>query len=179
MGKSPQERGSVTEGSAEDPTVELDVLEQTSSIEDARALRRDRDTHGLVPSPIPKAWVLEGNPTARSKRLAVSTDQLAAAWMWDCTAGRFNWFYDDDETVHVLEGFVLVEDAAGVQQKLQAGDTFLFPAGSWYQWTVRDYVRRIAFTHPPLSRELRIIRGILRRLTAPFRRKPVAPPGSN
>lgn len=174
MGKSPQERGAVTDVSPDDPTVELDVLEQTSSIEDARALRQDR--HGLVPSPIPKAWILEGNPTARSKRLAVSTDQLAATWMWDCTAGRFNWFYDDDETVHVLEGSAMVQDATGVQRRLQAGDTYVFPAGSWYQWTVPDYVRRIAFLHPPLSRELRIIRGILKRLTAPFRRKPAAAP---
>jgi len=172
MEESPQERGRVTDVSSDDPTVELDVLEQTSSIEDTRALRRD--THGLVPSPIPQAWILEGSPTARSKRLAVSTDQLAAAWMWDCTAGRFNWFYDDDEVVHVLEGSVTVKDAAGVQRRLQAGDTFLFPAGSWYQWTVPDYVRRIAFLHPPLSRELRIIRAILKRLTAPFRRKPAA-----
>lgn len=174
MGKSPQERGPVTDVSPDDPTVELDVLEQTSSIEDARELRHDR--HRLVPSPIPKAWILEGNPAARSMRLAVSTDQLAATWMWDCTAGRFNWFYDDDETVHVLEGSALVQDAAGVQRRLQAGDTYVFPAGSWYQWTVPDYVRRIAFLHPPLSRELRIIRGILKRLTAPFRHKPAAAP---
>lgn len=176
MGNSPQELGSVSDASPEEPTVELDALEQTSSIEDARALRRD--THGLVPSPIPQAWILEGHPTARSKRLAVSTDQLATTWMWDCTAGRFNWFYDDDEVVHVLEGSVLIEDAAGMQKRLQAGDTFLFPAGSWYQWTVPDYVRRIAFLHPPLSQELRIIRGILKRLTAPFRRKPAAAPAA-
>ena len=174
MGNSPQERGPWDDVSADEPTVELDVLQETSSIEDARVLRRD--SHGLVPSPIPQAWILQGTPTARSKRLAVSTDQLAAAWMWDCTAGRFNWFYDDDEVVHVLEGSVIIEDAAGVQQRLQAGGTFVFPAGSWYQWTVPDYVRRIAFTHPPLSRELRLIRGILNRLTAPFRRKAAVRP---
>lgn len=170
MGRSPQECSPVSDVSADDPTVELDVLETTMSIEGAQALRHD--AHGLVPSPIPQAWILEGNPTARSKRLAVSTDQLATTWMWDCTAGRFNWFYDDDEVVHLLEGSVIIEDAAGVQKHLQAGDTFLFPAGSWYQWTVPNYVRRIAFLHPPLSRELKIIRGILKRLTAPFRRKP-------
>lgn len=168
MGKSPHQRGPVTDGSADDPTVELDVLEQTSSIEDARVLRRD--SHGLAPSPIPQDWILEGNPAARSKRLAVSTDQLATTWMWDCTAGRFDWFYDDDEFIHVLEGSAVIEDAAGVQQRLQAGDTFLFPAGSHYEWKVANYVRRIGFLHPPLSRELKIIRGILRRLKAPFQR---------
>jgi uncharacterized protein len=156
----------------DEPTVEIDILEQTISIEGAQQLRHD--AHGLVPAPIPRAWILEGSPAARSKRLAVSTDQLAAVWMWDCTAGRFNWYYDDDEIVHVLEGSVVIEDAAGAQQRLEAGDTFVFPAGSTYQWTVSNYVRRIAFLHPPLSRELRIIRGIFKRLTAPFRRKPPA-----
>lgn len=169
MGRSPQEGGATGQLTADDPTVELDMLEQTISIEGAQELRHD--AHGLLPATIPRAWILEGNPVARSKRLAVGSDQLATTWMWDCTAGRFNWIYDDDEVIHVLEGSVIVQDAGGVPQRLQAGDTFLFPAGSRYQWTVPNYVRRIAFSHPPLSRELRIIRGLLSRLTAPFRRK--------
>lgn len=170
MGKSPQESGVARQLTADDPTVELDVLEQTISIEGARALRHD--AHGLAPSPIPRSWILEGNPVARKKRLAGSSDQLATTLMWDCTSGRFNWFYDDDEVIHVLEGCIIIEDAAGVRQRLQAGDTFLFAAGSRYHWTVPHYVRKIAFLHPPLSREMKIIRGILKRLTAPFRRKP-------
>jgi len=170
MGKSPQEGGAVRQLAADDPTVELDILEQTISIEGARALRHD--AHGLVPAPIPRAWILGGHPVARKKQLAASTDRLATTLMWDCTAGRFNWFYDDDEVIHVLEGSVIIEDAAGVRQRLQAGDTFLFPAGSRYHWTVPNYIRKIAFLYPPLSREMRIIRGVLRRLTAPFRRKP-------
>ena len=170
MGKSPQERGAANDISADDPTVELDILEQTISIEGAEVLRHD--AHGLVPESIPQAWILEGNPAARSKRLAGSSDQLATTSMWDCSAGRFNWFYEDDEVAHVLEGSVVIEDAAGVRQSLQTGDTFLFPAGSRYQWTVSNYIRKVAFSYSPLSREMRIIQGILERLTAPFRRKP-------
>ena len=170
MGKSPQVGGAVRQLAADDPTVELDILEQTISIDGARALRND--AHGLVPAPIPRTWILEGNPVARKKQLAGSSDHLATTLMWDCTAGRFNWFYDDDEVIHVLEGSVLIEDAAGARRRLQAGDTFLFPAGSRYHWTVPSYVRKIAFLHQPLSWEMRIIRGILKRLTAPFRRKP-------
>lgn len=170
MGKPAQRGGAVRQLAADDPTVEVDTLEQTISIEGARALRLD--AHGLVPAPIPQAWILEGDPVARKKQLAASSDRLAITMMWDCTAGRFNWFYDDDEVIHVLEGSVIIEDAAGVRQRLQAGDTFLFPAGSRYHWTVPSYIRKIAFLYPPLSREMRIIRGVLRRLTAPFRRKP-------
>ena len=150
--------------------MELDILEETDSIEGAQVLRRD--THGLTPAPIPQGWILEGSPVARKKHLARSSDQLAATLMWDCTAGRFNWFYDTDEVIHVLEGSVVIEDDAGVSRRLQAGDTFLFPAGSRYLWTVSDYIRKVAFLYSPLSPEMRIVRGILGRVTAPFRRKP-------
>jgi uncharacterized cupin superfamily protein len=170
MGKVPHEGGVARQLTADDPTVELDALEQTMSIEGARALRHDAS--GLVASPIPRSWILEGSPVARKKQLAGSSDRLAGTFMWDCTAGRFNWFYDDDEVIHVLEGYVVIEDAAGVRQRLQAGDTFLFPAGSRYHWMIPHYIRKIAFLHSPLSREMRIIRAILKRLTAPFRPKP-------
>lgn len=146
------------------------MLEQTISIEGARVLRHTDP--GLVPSPIPRAWILEGSPAARKKNLASSSDRLATTFMWDCTAGRFNWCYDGDEIIHVLEGSVVIEDSAGARQRLQAGDTFLFPAGSRYLWTVSNYLRKIAFVYSPLSPEMRIIRGLLERLTAPFRRKP-------
>jgi uncharacterized protein len=169
VAKSSQDGTTARQVTADDPTTELDILEQTISMEGARVLQAD---HGLTASPIPRAWILEGNPVARKKRLADSSDRLATTLMWDCTAGRFNWFYDEDEVIHVLEGSVIIEDATGARQRLQAGDTFLFPAGSQYLWTVPSYIRKIAFLYPPLSPEMKIIRGILKRLTAPFRRKP-------
>lgn len=173
MGKSPQESGAAHQLTADDPTVELDILEQTISMEGARALRHD--AHGLICAPIPRAWILEGNPVARNLRLAGSSDQQATAFMWDFTAGRFNWFYAEDEIAHVLEGSVIIEDACGVRKALQAGDTFLFSAGSRYQWTVPGYVRKVAFQHRPLSREMRLVKRLVERVTAPFRRKPDDP----
>jgi uncharacterized protein len=167
--KSPQEGSAARQVAADDPTTELDILEQTISIEGARALRHD--AYGLGAAPIPRAWILEGNPVARNKLLAGSSDDLASTYMWDCTAGRFNWYYDTDEVIHVLEGSVIIEDVAGVRQRLQAGDTFLFPAGSRYDWTVPNYIRKVAFLHSPLSPPMRTVRGVLRRVAAPFRRK--------
>jgi len=169
VGKSPPGSGAVPQDPADDPTIELDILEETVSLEGARELRHD--PHGLTPAPIPRPWILEGNPLARDRTLAGSSDQLATAFMWDCTAGRFSWHYDADEIAHVLEGSVVVEDAAGARTALRAGDTFLFPAGSTYQWTIPGYVRKIAFRHSPLSPEMRVVRGAVDRLLAPFRRK--------
>ena len=116
--------------------------------------------HNLQPDPIPREWILEGNPTARRKRLQGSSDDLASTHMWDCSAGRFQWHYGSDEVIYVLEGMVVIEDAAGVQRRLAPGDTFLFPAGSRFHWTVPHYIRKIAFLHTPLSRKVRLVKGI-------------------
>ena len=152
--------------------MELDVLEQTITIEGAVQLRRD--AHGLSPAPIPPDWILEGSPAAREKHLAGSSDQRAATIMWDCTAGRFNRLYDTDEVIHVLEGSAVIEDVAGVRRRLQPGDTVFFPAGSRYHWAIPDYIRHVAFRHSPLSPEMRVVSGIVGRLSAAFRRKPPA-----
>ncbi len=147
------------------------MLEQTISIEGARELRLD--ALGLAAAPIPRAWIREGNPVARDKHLAGGSGRLPSTIMWDCTAGRFDWFYEAEEVAHVLEGCVIIEDAAGVRHRLQTGDTFLFPTGSRYLWTVPNYVRKIAFSYSPLSRQIRFINGLFGRLTAPFRRQPL------
>jgi uncharacterized cupin superfamily protein len=122
----------------------------------------------LDPSPIHPNWVLEGSPVARNNVLSRSSDGTATTFLWDCTAGRFNWFYDIDETVYVIEGGVVVKDAAGVTRRLKAGDTFYFPAGAHAEWHVENYVRKIAFCRAPLPRVLvfakRVFR-FLRRLT--------------
>lgn len=173
MRKPSDDGGTARHLGADDPTVELGILEDTISIEGAHALRRD--ALGLEASPIPRTWVLAGDPVARKKLLTTSSDKLASTFMWDCTAGQFDWFYDTDEVIHVLEGSVLIEDEAGASRRLQAGDTFLFAAGTRYHWTVSTYIRKVAFIYSPLSREMRIIRGVLKRLTAPFRRKRTAP----
>lgn len=126
--------------------------------------------YGLQPDPIPREWVLEGNPTARRKLLVGSSDDMASTHMWDCTAGCFHWHYGSDEVIYVLEGFVIIEDGAGVRRRLAAGDTFLFPAGSRFHWTVPDYIRKIAFLHAPLSRKMRLVKGIYNFLKSPFKR---------
>lgn len=114
--------------------------------------------HALAPVPILEGWILEGTPEARGKVLSCSTDEMAFTVMWDCTAGRFNWFYDIDETVCIMEGSVTVRDAAGHSTTLRPGDTFFFPAGTQFHWTVPRYVRKVAFVHIPMSRKMRSAR---------------------
>jgi uncharacterized protein len=106
----------------------------------------------LSPLPIKANWVLEGAPVARFKVLSRSSDGTARTVVWDCTAGRFNWFYDIDETVYILEGSVCIKDASGVSREVSAGETILFRAGSHAEWTVETYVRKIAFFRNPVPK---------------------------
>jgi len=119
----------------------------------------------LTPAPIPRRWILSGNPVARGSIVHRSSDAMAFAALWDCTAGRFNWFYDVDEMVYIVDGAVVIGSGPGKQRVLEAGDTFFFPAGSRAQWTVPAYVRKVAFLHVPLSRKMRFARSIYRFFT--------------
>jgi hypothetical protein len=136
---------------AESSSKELEILEQSARRDGA--IKSDRETHGLFLSPINGAWILEGNPLARGKLLSTSTDGMASTLMWDCTAGRFNWYYELDETVYLLEGSVVIKDSMGTRQ-LSAGDSYLFKAGTHAEWTVESYVRKVAFCRVPMSRKI-------------------------
>jgi uncharacterized protein len=112
----------------------------------------------LLPSPIRSSWVLEGNPVARNQLLSVSADGNARSYIWDCTAGRFNWFYEADETVYVIEGGVILKDRAGTARRLCAGDTIFFPAGAHAEWHVENYIRKFALIRTPLPKPLVLAR---------------------
>jgi uncharacterized cupin superfamily protein len=104
----------------------------------------------FVPSPIKADWVIEGTPIARIEFLSGSEDGTASSYFWDCTAGRFNWFYTFDETLFILEGSATLKAPDGRSQTVVAGDTIFFPTGARSEWTVEKYVRKLAFCRAPL-----------------------------
>lgn len=108
----------------------------------------------MQPCPINPAWIIEGAPVARTQILSRSTDGTTTSLIWDCTKGVFNWHYDIDETVYVLEGSVLVRDDSGVEHRLGVGDHAIFRAGSHAVWRVDDYVRKVAFCRTPVPQAL-------------------------
>jgi uncharacterized protein len=138
------------------PCSELELLEQAATGHEMTEYHANR--HGLVVAPIPSAWVLEGAPIARNKLLSRSRDGMASTYMWDSTAGRFNWLYEVDETIWLIEGCVTVTDSAGACCHLKAGDAFFFPCGSRFEWNVTKYVRKVAFLHVPLSRKMLLLK---------------------
>ena len=116
-------------------------------------IHTDRDTK-LKVSPINPAWILEGEPVARNAILSRSADMTACTIFWDCTAGKFNWTYEFDETVHILEGSVIVSSENSPPKRLEAGDTAFFPVGTVAHWHVENYVRKVAFCRRVLPRQV-------------------------
>jgi uncharacterized cupin superfamily protein len=112
--------------------------------------------------PIHPDWILEGKPVARIELLSSSADGTANTYFWDCTTGRFNWYYSFDETLYVLEGSVTLKDPAGTSRLVVAGDTIFFPAGSRAEWTVDQYIRKLAFCRTPLPRYIVFARSVAR-----------------
>jgi uncharacterized cupin superfamily protein len=123
----------------------------------------------LTSSPINPDWIREGTPKARNRILERSSDSLACTILWDCTAGKFDWFYGFDETVHILEGNVVLSDDHTPPRRLGPGDMVFFPKGSHAHWQVETYVRKLAFCHRTLPRFVQGPISFLRKLKAVLR----------
>jgi uncharacterized cupin superfamily protein len=127
-------------------------------------ITRGTDAPKFVPSPIRTSWILAGDPVARVALLSSSADGMASTYYWDCTAGRFNWYYSFDETLHILEGSVMLKAPSGSSRLVVAGDTIFFPAGSQAEWTVESYIRKLAFCRTTLPSYLVSARNAARRI---------------
>ncbi len=99
----------------------------------------------LTPRPIEPSWIIEGNPLAQWCVLSQSADGLASTMVWECSEGRFNWYYDFDETVLILEGSIVLESDTMPPTRYVAGDVIFFKDGAHARWHVEGRVRKLAF----------------------------------
>jgi len=111
-------------------------------------------TADLEPAPVSPEWVLNGTPETRSKELARSHDGTSYVMVWDCTAGRFNWHYNKDETLVVISGEAFITNEKGEERRLGPGDIVFFPAGTSCTWRVTKYIRKVAFLRHTMPRPL-------------------------
>ena len=123
----------------------------------------------LKPAPIVPAWVVAGAPQARASELMRSRDDAAFTVVWDCTAGSFTWTYDFDETIHILEGSIVLTDGGNPPTRLGPGDVVFFPKGSHVHWEVESYVKKIAFFRKVLPNPMTSVYKSLRRVKAMLR----------
>jgi len=112
-------------------------------------------------SPIEPSWIIEGSPEARSHCVSVSADGAATTLIWSCTEGKFNWYYDIDETILILEGSILLESEGLPLRRFGVGDVVFFRSGAHAKWHVERYVKKVAFCRPTnpiwLSTAVRVV----------------------
>jgi uncharacterized protein len=99
----------------------------------------------LTPRPIEPSWIIDGNPETRSCVLSQSADGLASTIVWECSEGRFNWHYDFDETILILEGSIVLENDTMPATRFVAGDVIFFKDGAHARWHVEGRVKKLAF----------------------------------
>ena len=123
-----------------------------SQVAVARVSEAEKD---LTETPFHPPDVLEGDPVMRGVTLNESKDGGMATGIWDCTAGRFRWFFLCDEVVHILEGEVEVK-VGDKTERLVPGSVAYFPIGTDSEWYVKNYVKKVYFhRHPmPMTKKL-------------------------
>jgi uncharacterized protein len=99
----------------------------------------------LPARPIEPSWIIEGNPVAQSCVLSHSADGLASTIVWECSEGKFNWYYDVDETILILEGSIVLESDTMHPTRYGPGDVVFFRHGAHARWHVEGRVRKLAF----------------------------------
>lgn len=111
------------------------------------ALRSDSE---LDDSPINPDWIIAGEPVAKCSQWGSSGDGSTGTYVWSCTAGEFDWHFEVDEIIHVVEGEVVVTSPDGITVTLGVGDSGFFPAGTVWRWRVPVYVRKHATLVTPM-----------------------------
>ena len=135
-------------------------------------------TVDLTPRPIAPSWIIEGKPAARCCVLSRSAAGLASPTVWHCTAGKFNWYYDFDETILILEGSIVLEYEGVEPVRYGPGDVIFFKDGAHAKWHVEGHVKKLAFcrkTQPVwLGFALRFVGKLKRMLLPPGKSQPAS-----
>jgi len=100
--------------------------------------------------PILPHWVLNGSPLTRTKQLLRSRDYTSNIVVWECSAGSFNWHYNQDEMVVIVAGEVFITNEKGEERRLGPCDMAFFPAGTVVKWRVPQCVRKVAIVRETL-----------------------------
>jgi uncharacterized protein len=128
----------------------------------------------LKPSPIEPSWIIEGNPEARSHQLSASADGTATTLIWSCTEGKFNWYYDVEETIMILEGSIVLESEGMPPKRYGVGDVIFLRGGAHAKWHVQGHVKKVSFLRHPNPTGFGFAIRAVNRLKRMFSKLPVA-----
>lgn len=120
--------------------------------------------NGAHSEPVTSGFVLSGAPMTRTWSVLRSRDGTADVVVWECTAGRFECQYHQDEVVMVVAGEVFITDESGQERRLGPGDLGVFHAGTSCIWRVPERVRKIAVLRETMWRPAGLALKIWKRL---------------
>jgi uncharacterized protein len=100
----------------------------------------------LSSAPINPGWIVSGAPIAANFEISRSKNTLTTCLLWECSPGRFRWHYNEDETILILAGRIVLDDGSG-PVRMGQGDIVFFPSGTTVNWIVEEHVRKLACLH--------------------------------
>ncbi|MEB0139148.1 MULTISPECIES: cupin domain-containing protein [unclassified Undibacterium] len=95
----------------------------------------------LLPFAVNPNWVLAGTPNFRAAEFFQSSDGKTRSGIFECDAAKFEWHYQFDEAIYILDGSVEI-DYLGHHFHLKAGDSALFRAGTTAIWEVPTHLKK-------------------------------------
>jgi uncharacterized cupin superfamily protein len=110
---------------------------------------------GARTQPVLPRWVLSGAPVTRTWDVLRSHDLTSDIVIWECSAGRFECQYTQDEAVIVVEGEDFITDETGQERRLGPGDLGFFPVGTSCTWRIPERVRKIAILRDVAASRIR------------------------
>jgi hypothetical protein len=65
--------------------------------------------------------------------------------VWQCSEGKFNWYYGLDETILILKGSIVLENDVMPPTHYGPGDVIFFKKDARAKWHVESPARKLAF----------------------------------
>ena len=103
----------------------------------------------FIEAKVDPSWVKSGEPNFRALETLRTFDDRAVTGLWACDGpSTFEWTFHMDETVHLLEGQVVI-DYLGKRFTLEPGHTATFHAGTKAVWHVPRHAKKLyKLTYP-------------------------------
>jgi uncharacterized cupin superfamily protein len=103
---------------------------------------------------------------AENQVVAVSGDRSVLTIFWRCSAGAFEWIYDDEETIYILDGGMRLTFPDGRIREVSKGDVIYFPAGTRARWDIPSHVEKVAVFRRPTPRLFELPIRVVNKLTS-------------
>ena len=119
----------------------LGTYEAIRHVKNSPRASQEARAHQVQAFEVDPSWIREGKPSFRATEFFKSSDGKTSSGIFECDAGKFEWHYQFDEAVYILEGSVNI-DYQGKQFTLKAGESAFFRAGTSAQWDVPQHIKK-------------------------------------